>query len=244
MKEVSMGTCDNTIEMALPKYLHKHQEEIRHIFDKTQGQDYGFKDWQLYFHTSPDIIQDLGIINKQCPSTISRKDVGYFAKESRFGGYDEIKRLFMTCMIWGYAGWSKSGDAEAGYYNTRNALSDDRLIETLRKSAERIINGQIEEAYEGFKLKGCKSAFFTKYFYFIGKENNVKPMPVILDSRVNKILRALGEYEGWDATVFANKKGYHQYVCSMDRWATEIGCPADNLEYFMFKCDKEGVIIE
>jgi len=98
-------------------------------------------------------------------------------------------------------------------------------------------------------LKGCGPAFFTKFFYFIGLAYNLKPLPVILDANVAKCLELICRQEGWrleDFVVLVKGKkgnvslkryaeGYQNYVLSMDRWAEELGCRADEIEYFMYQ---------
>ena len=202
------------------------------MFDNVPGSDYYPKAWLRYFHDNPDVSNDLNKIIGKCHSMISRDDVRYFAHQAQSGGYEELRRLFLACMIWG---WGKGGKYKRGFRNTEAALSDSRLRETLEQSVERIKNAQIKEAYEGFDLKGCGDAFFTKFFYFVGQEWGVRPLPLILDSRVRSFLGFLREQEGWDESLFANANGYLQYIYSIDSWAKEIGCPVDNMEYFMFK---------
>jgi len=227
-----MSICDSMTKIPLPRYLYGRNEEILHIFDNASGWDYKPEGWRHYFDHNPVVTAELDIIIQKCPSMISRKDVRDFARQSRSGGYEELRRFFLACMIWG---WGRGGKYKEGFRNTEAALSDSRLKETLEKSVERIRNAQIKEAYEGFDLKGCGDAFFTKFFYFVGQEWGLKPLPLILDSRVRSLLRFLREQEGWDELIFANANGYLQYICSMDGWAKELGCPADKMEYFMFK---------
>jgi hypothetical protein len=89
-----------------------------------------------------------------------------------------------------------------------------------------------------FKLHGCGSAFFTKFFYFIGNEYNVKPLPLILDSRVKNFLRYLSRENGqeiWGKLSFSKAEEYVQFVYTIDSWAKELQCLPDNIEYFMFK---------
>jgi len=156
-------------------------------------------------------------------------------------------------MVWG---WGRDYKDQRGRKHTQAALSDPRLGEVLKQSVIRIKSGQIKEAYEGFTLKGCKSAYFTKFFYFVGEEYNIKPSPLILDRHVANALDFLGKQEGWSISTFLDvskrkengkissimeyPKGYIQYICSMHDWATELACSPDNIEYFMYKEDKES----
>lgn len=252
-----MNVRDDTQKIPLPRYLQEHREEILHVFKtrirNTRGWGYDAKAWRSVFADNPAVNDDLSkIIDKceKCSGRITRRHVQSFACKIRSGNYPEIRRLFLACMIWGY------GPDPNGPDNTKLALSDPRLEAVLEKSVERIKNTRIKEAYEGFTLRDCRSAFFTKFFYFVGKEYNIEPLPLILDSHVANFLEFLGKQEGWDISTFVevnNRKkngrissieeypeGYIQYICSMHDWATKLGCPADdNIERFMYCKDKE-----
>lgn len=206
-----------------------------HIFDNARGSGYSPARWREHFRNDPRVSSDLTIITERCPRRIRRDDVRYFAGKSRSGGYDDLRRLFLASMIWG---WGRGGKRKEGLKNTEAALSDPALRRMLESAAERIKKAQIEEAYTGFKLKGCRRAFFTKFFYFVGQEWAVSPLPLILDSYVEEFLGCLGRKEGWNKSIFRGAQGYVQYVNSVDEWAKGLGCPADYLEYFMFKRQK------
>lgn len=229
--------CNDTINIPLPRYLQVHKDKILHAFDNASGGDYNPKAWQQWFADSYIINDDLNKIIGKCPNKISRNDVRYFASQTHSADYDELRRLFLACMVWG---WGKDYKDQRGRRHTQAALSDPRLREMLEKSVTRIKSGQIKVAYEEFKLHGCRSAFFTKFFYFVGKEYSIEPLPLILDSHVANFLQFLGKEEGWDKSIFTKARGYLQYICSVNKWAGEIGCQADNIEYFMYKGDKNG----
>jgi len=236
-------------KIPLPRYLREHGDKIRHIFvnagKNADRWQYDASDWQNEFKGNSELSGDLSEIMKKCPDRIiTRSHVQSYACKIRSGSYQDIRRLFLACMIWGY------GPDPNGPHNTNQALSDRRLKAVLEKSVERIRNTQIKEAYEGFDLNNCGPAFFTKFFYFVGHEHHVKPLPLILDRHVANFLRFLGGEEGWDLSLFAKTspkgyvkhypKGYVQYICSMDDWAEGLRCSAaDNIEYFMYKRDNE-----
>jgi hypothetical protein len=239
-----MSTCDDMQKIPLPRYLQGHKAEILHIFGNARGAAYDFNGWLGYFQSNPHVIQDLNIIKQQCPNTISRKDVRYFAHQARSGGYEELRRLFLACMIWGYG-----GDPN-GPHNTKLALSDPRAVAVLQETVSRISNGQIKEAYDKFDLANCGPAFFTKLFYFMGKEYDAKPLPLILDSHVASFLDRLSRIESFDySSLFVRtspngyvrrcSKGYLHYINSINDWAKMLGCPPDKIEYFMYCKDKE-----
>jgi hypothetical protein len=247
-----MNVCDDMPKIPLPQYLQEHKKEILHIFDDATGWDYNRECWQSHFADDRIVSDGLIRIEEKCPDKICREDVRYFAHEAQLGAYEELRRLFLASMIWGY------GADPNGPENVKQAFSNSgQLKEVLEKSLERIKNAQIKEAYEGFNLKGCRSAFFTKFFYFVGREYNIKPLPLILDSHVanfleflskdkkggfelSKFVKVDGRKKGRISSVVNYSEGYIQYVCSMDDWARELGCPAaDNIEYFMFKEDRK-----
>lgn len=238
-----MNICDDVLTIPLPHYLQQHKDEIIHIFNGASIGSYNSQRWQEHFKDNNEVSNDLVEIIKRCSEKISRTDVGHFAIKARNRNYDDLRRLFLACMIWG---WGKRG---IGLSNTKTAILDPELKTVLKNAVARIKKGQIQLAYEEFELKGCKSAFFTKFFYFLGKTYGIEPLPLILDSRVAAFLRFLSKEEGWDLSLFAKtgrkgyvrlySEGYIQYVCSMNSWAEQIGCPPDNLEYFMYKEDKK-----
>lgn len=233
----SMSVCDHVLSIPLPQYLQEHKEQILHIFDNASGWDYNAKMWQQHFAHDTVVTNDLNKIVKKCPTRISRSDVRYFATKACSGGYEELRTLFLACMIWG---WGRGGKYQRGFKNTEAALSDSRLEGLLKKSVEEINNARIEQAYNGFKLDGCGSAFFTKFFYFVGQGYGVNPLPLIRDAHVTNFLRFLSKQEEWGSSVCASileekEKGYIQYICSVDNWRKNLSCSADNIEYFMFK---------
>ena len=242
-----MSICDGMPVIRLPRYIHEHKQAIVDIFNHERGVAYGFSGWHSHFKTDRLILQDLNLIKRQCPERICRKDVGYFAGKARSGGYDELRRFFLACMIWG---WRRGGKYGQGFKNTEAAVSDPKLRQTLEESVGRINKGQIKEAYEEFDLDGCRSAFFTKFFYFVGKEYGARPLPLILDRHVASFLCRLGEMEGLDylsefvrtspeGEVRRWSSGYLRYVVSVNDWADAIGCSPDHIEYFMYRKDKE-----
>ena len=241
--EVDMSVRDGMPKLPLPRYLHEHREEILHIFDDSFGPDYNPEGWREYLHNNPVVAADLDIIVQKCPVRISRKDVCAFARDARSGTYPDIRRLFLACMIWGY------NRDRNGPPNTERALSDPRAEEVLKRTVRRISSGQIKGAYDDFHLAKCGPAFFPKFFYFVGKEWQTRPLPLVLDRHVARFLHFLGEQEGWQSQLFAKvgrrgyvrryPEGYLRYICAMDEWATELGCSSDNVEYFMYLKGKD-----
>lgn len=243
-----MSIRDGVVKIPAPRYLQKCRDEIRHIFDHVGNSNdkwhYNASDWKEIFLNDPEISDDLDVIMKECPKKITRVHVQYFAHKIRSGSYPDIRRLFLACMIWGY------GLDANGPRNTKASLSaPTEARRVLINTLSRIKKIQIKEAYDEFVLAGCGPAFFTKFFYFIGKEYGIEPMPLILDSHVANFLEFLSKQEGWKQSLFTKRsqkgyvkrytQGYIQYICSMDGWAKTLGCSADKIEYFMYKKDQE-----
>lgn len=231
----------------LPKYLLDHKDEILRTFKNEKGADYKPETWLQHFGNNPVVAEDLSEIRRRCPNHITRRDIEDLARETRLGGYPEIRRLFLACMIWGW------GSRRRGRHFTEVALTDHRAKETLGMAVSQISAGNINGAYKGFKLAGCGSAFFTKFFYFISLGYEITPLPVILDTNVAKFLEFLSKGKEWSLSTFAKvgrrkgkissirryPEGYIRYVYTMHSWANELGCRADNIEYFMFKEGKK-----
>jgi hypothetical protein len=232
-----MSVRDGIPKLPLPRYLHEHREEILHVFEDTSGPDYNPERWRNYLHNNPVVTADLDMVIQKCPVKIGRKDVRDFARSARSGSYGDIRRLFLACMIWWY-----NRDPN-GLPNTERALSDPRAEEVLTGTARGISHGEIKEAYDHFDLARCGPAFFTKFFYFVGKEWQIRPLPLILDRHIAKFLHFLGGQEGWHSPLFAKLgpegcvrrygEGYVRYICAMEDWATELGCSPDNIEYLV-----------
>lgn len=244
-----MNICGDMLKIPLPLYLQGHADQIRHIFNNvTTKWRYNASDWLREFRDDLEVGNDLKEIMKECPQDIQRSHVQSYARKIRSGAYKDIRRLFIACMMWGY------GEAKYGPSNTKKSLSDTRIRKILQDSVGRIKNNQIKEAYEEFDPNGCGPVSLTKFFYVVGREHNIKPLPLILDRHVANSLEYLSKLERCELSTFVRVKsrgqngkiveierfsgGYVQYICSMEDWATEISCPADNIEYFMYLMDK------
>ena len=238
--------------MRLPNLLADNSTYIQEIFKKKNGAKYKAETWQGYFNDDGSVAQTIAEITKRYPETISRDDILCLAQETKNGGYPAIRKLFVACMIWG---WGTRG---IGIHNVNKIFSDERRAEVvLSNTLTGVKCGKLTEPYLGFKLSSCGPAFFTKFFYFIGLAYGSNPLPVILDTKVAQFLEPLCWAEGLNLHEFAivsrNKKGnilyirpyvngYINYVFTMDNWAKELGCRADNIEYFMYSY--KGNVIE
>ena len=96
-----------------------------------------------------------------------------------------------------------------------------------------IAENRIEEAYNGFCLDRCGSAFFTKFFYFAGFGRGLPRYPLILDTNVRESLRSFADADLVNASRW-NPPGYIRYVGAMHEWAQELKCEAHNIELFLF----------
>lgn len=235
----------------LPKYFSDHKSEILEGFKHEKATPYKAQTWLKHFSGDAAVVKDLNQICSTYPESIARKDIEYLARSTQSGGYPGIRRLFLACMIWGW------GNRGVGMLNTKSTLSSPAAKQVFEASLEQIKKGKIIQAYTEFNLPSCGPAFFTKFFYFIGLGFDVKPLPVILDSKVAQCLEFIGEQEGWDLGEFAivdrNKegkisrikpylKGYLNYVYSMDSWAKQLGCGGDHIEYFMYVDRDEDLV--
>jgi hypothetical protein len=217
-----------------PKRLLQSREQILKEFGSKAPTNYDVSAWRKHFTGDSDFEQIL----QEFPISIRRSDMERLSRQVRDGGYKQIRKLFLASMIWGYV-----KDDLRGAWRTNQMLSYPRAEEMLEKAARSISNGQIIEACKGFTLPWCGSVFSTKFFYFIGLGAGISPLPCILDDRVAQCLEQLGREEGWDLPVFDNvygkgvrrcPEGYIQYIWSLDKWAKELRCRADYIEYYLY----------
>ena len=114
-------------------------------------------------------------------------------------------------------------------------LSVPNWAEVLETAAQRIWEGQIHDAYTDFSLPRCGPSFFTKVLYAFGLGADRRPLPLILDERVENSLGRLARDGEFNAADFsASPAGYMRYVKNVNQWATEIGCRPDAVEFLLF----------
>ena len=148
-----------------------------------------------------------------------------------------LERLFIAAMIWGF------GDRGYGGYRTQLMLADLKERTRLAKTGALLREGKLGEAYEGFRVKQCGPAFFTKFFYAVGLGAALDPLPLVLDSRVAASLRKIAKDGELDAAqlvrgqkhVHRFPEGYARYVALLNDWAHVIGCRPDAIEMLLFK---------
>jgi len=155
----------------------------------------------------------------------------------------------LACMIWGYG-----GDREARYGPSRTAqmMTSEGFNVVLKETSDLIRSGKISEAYDRFdsgKIMQCGPAFFTKYFYFLGRGVGHDSYPLILDRRVAKALGQLLGNENLTRFVSLNRRTdqilidrgreqrdkYLHYLGLMWKWAKQLGCKSDDIECFLYK---------
>ncbi len=213
--------------MAIPEGLKKFETQIRAAEPEKQAIAYYPETWMK--HLANDV--GLEFIVKRFPHKVSRQDLFDQASAARYSGQTvDLQRLFIGTMIWGY------GTGGRGPWRTAQMIGTPGYSQLLKSTFERVIRGDLEEVYRQFNLKWCGPAYFTKFFYFIGKGWGMQKYPLILDSRVKGAFSLIGENVG----IFSNYKdwfpeGYPRYVKAMHSWAAELNCHADQIEYFLFK---------
>jgi hypothetical protein len=218
----------------IPKRLLEAKEQILRGFSSKPATNYDAGPWRKHFKGDSDFEQ----ISQEFPSSMRRIDMERLSLKVRNGGYKQVRKLFLASMVWGYV-----RDDHRGAWRTKQMLSYTRAGEILENAARRISDGQIVEACKGFKLPWCGSAFSTKFFYFIGLGAEISPLPCIFDSKVAQSSEQLGREEGWALPIFQGvgrkgvrrcPEGYLQYIISMNKWAKQLGCRADHIEYYLY----------
>jgi hypothetical protein len=120
-------------------------------------------------------------------------------------------------------------------------LSTPNIDNILLTTIEMLADGNVEEAYNRFKVNWCGPAFLSKFLYFIGVCAKKKPMPLILDSLVGLSLQ---DILGKDHREVVSVKGkiiqrsskiYLKYINTLHEWAQTLGCHPDSIEYWLFE---------
>lgn len=231
--------------LSLPKYLKQHKAGILAVFSKPEPANFDLNAWKGYFNADQVLCNDLDIIFKKCRNSIKRNDVVQLAKSAASLTWTDIRLFFLAIMIWGYGDW------QLGKIYTRNILADKTTKNIMGSAIKSVSLMQIENAYQNFRLPYFRSAYFTKFLYFIGSALNSKPLPLILDSNVAKCLDhidSLGNMQLLNTFAYYNRdkktgrvasvngylNGYMSYIYSLDSWANQLGCAADAIECFLY----------
>ncbi len=220
----------------IPQRLLEFREAITGLNPDQQSIPYSSDSWKNLFQNDPDVNS----IVKRFLESISRENVKALGAEA-VRDTNSVRRFFIAVMMWGY------GTTAYGPYRVKRMLDNRSAEGILRDTLQRVLSGDIQAAYRDFALRGCGPSFMTKYLYFIGLSLNVRPLPLILDSRVAQSLKSMdGDDSGWtefikcavgkrgSINVLPYPDGYIRYIETMDQWAKELGCRADAIELFLF----------
>lgn len=166
---------------------------------------------------------------------IARSHLADFARQA-IAQPVAARQLFVATMVWGF------GSVGYGPFRTRRMLASLEGTRLLESTVELVATGRIEQAYRLFQVDRCGPAFFTKFFYAIGLGAGVRPLPLILDSRVADALRAIlpqvgdnpSHYVRGERAVQRYPAGYVRFVGLLNGWASELGCRPDAIEHFLF----------
>jgi hypothetical protein len=209
-----------------PLRLHTFAPSLQ-AFDLTTQPacKYNIERWQHALGDDGDLMS----IHAQTGGSISRLSLCAIADMHQW------RRAFLATMMWGY------GTNGLGPWRTKQMLQDGRCTQVLEETARRIQDRQFSLAYDRFELDRCGSSFFTKYFYVLGLtlHRHERPLPLVLDERVRTSLLALSKDGDWaetwnPETVGTTGNDYGLYVQSLNRWADELPCRPDAIEYILF----------
>jgi 8-oxoguanine DNA glycosylase-like protein len=151
---------------------------------------------------------------------------------------EQVLAAFTLIIVWG------SGVRSRSYRYLPQALSAPDCAEQLRASALACRAGDLASAYEGMRLPGIGSAFFTKWFAFAGTTPDGVRRPLILDARVWKSLNQLGITRRSLGYRTSPAKRYVAYVELLHEWADElrhqgITVDAERLEFVLFAHNRQ-----
>jgi hypothetical protein len=182
--------------------------------------------WAAYFPGHVDALWAL-------PDLLDRQIVRQ-ACEDAAADADAAERAFIVVMAWGYG-----GTVGYGPWRTHRVLSHTPgASNRLAAVAQTLSEAGALSAYRRLTADGdCTlrwlgPAFGTKYLYFCqppGQERTA----LILDSLVASWLRRETDFDlnpvPWSIPT------YRKYLEQMHRWASSLGCNADELEYAIFR---------
>jgi hypothetical protein len=227
----------------VPERLIRFRATIQATEPDRQLIPYRKETWKRQFSGDAD----LEYIFRKYPHQISRGDITELVREAQQQVDARlIRRVFLASMIWGY------GTVGYGAWRTCAMLRNPRALHVLQTTFSLVTSGNFTEAYEGFSLRWCGPAFFTKYFYFVGLGCEVEPRPLILDAVVanslerllkrdlvrvdlSELVKVMGRDErGKITTVGCYAQGYQKYVTLFNQWADQLQCRPDSIELFLF----------
>lgn len=202
---------------------------------------YGHNRWREAFVGFDDLVatlrvdQDVAWLLDNCPSPLARDQI------LAINGPDpatQSRRILIASLMWGY------GTTGLRYPQRLVAigglLADPGLDDLLGRCRDRLTKGDIGPAYQLLTvIPGIRSAFFTKFLYFLGRSLNLgSEYPLILDTLVSESLAWLTGYRELVALSSywptSDSASYGAYVTRMHGWARQLGTTADVIEFYLW----------
>ncbi|MGI9337104.1 MAG: hypothetical protein ACR2P4_01155 [Gammaproteobacteria bacterium] len=220
----------------IPAFIKKQGKNIRKLKTDAPAFEINEASWKKYFAKDAEVMR----LVKKFRNGVSRDKVVACAPKSKKPTYPQLRPLFLAAVIWGY------GSNGYGAWRTRKMLRDANIKKVLPLACRHILDGDMEAARKSFVLSWCGPSFYTKFFYFIGRAHNIRPMPLILDSRVigklnrkapklaQKIAYCKMDENGGIADFRIKRNGYPLYVNTLNDWAAKMKVKPDQLEMFLF----------
>jgi hypothetical protein len=221
--------------MPPPQLLIDNVNQIRTIHPVKHGIIYDFQNWCNWLNGNQNWKAFADDFNHD---VIARGDLfAYALNHDDNDGWQNV--FYIAAMVWGY------GVVGYGPWRTLHGLNQGNLTQHLARIFNYITNDELENAYHIVKINYCGPAFFTKLFYFFGRDQ-VENYPLILDSVIANRLEEQLRLNPMDYARFSRnrhgqisairkyQKGYIQYVNDMHEWANELQCNADQIELFLF----------
>lgn len=157
----------------------------------------------------------------------------------RSGASPETK--FIAAMIWGHEAPAGSRRDSRGPWKLAKMFRDVHAAEEVIRGVRVSNSKEIVKSYKALDrtLDRCGPNFFTKYFYFLGKAQELAEYPLILDDRVARgIAKVVGAHRSVLEMIRVSAQrtpgAYLRYLRFAHNEAREIGCAADKVEYYLF----------
>ena len=192
------------------------------------------KSWVKYFPSEAQELFSSQFLGDQFVSINQLKNLAESGISSR--------TLFVATMMWGRG--PKNGRLMPKF---RKVSQDANFEATLEKTRGLITVGKPVDAYQAWidsGIKGIREPFFTKWLFVCGLDSKATGLqPLVLDSRVQKSLLAIGwSSERQTGTKYRkNPAGaYGAYLEAMKFWASEMSSEAVTIsplqvEQFFFR---------
>lgn len=233
--------------MPPPQILINNRNDISVLQPGQQAIAYTVENWNSYFAGDTAFNS----VSERYPNQITRSDIFTMGNNLRLlYSWNSLREFFISIMLWGF------GNTGYGAYRTDRMMQDRNFQNTIESSYTNINSGNILQAYNSFSLDMCGSAFFTKFFYFVGKGSRKLPMPLILDAVVARSLEercgvSISRYAkvsrytdnpknarkgivGKISAVNRYAQGYMNYLNDMNAWARHLKVTPDQIELFLF----------